>query len=70
MPLVEKMMKRMMHLRPETRQKMMVAMKAEQENPTLFKELMSEFMECFTSSDANKDGMLDLKEFKAFTAAY
>ena len=69
-PLVKKMMKRMMNLKPETRQKMMVAMKAEQENPTLFKEIMTEFMGCFTSSDADKDGKLNLKEFKAFTAAY
>jgi Ca2+-binding EF-hand superfamily protein len=69
-PLVEKMIKRMMNLRPETRQKMMVAMKSEQENPTLFKELMEEFMNCFNGSDANKDGKLDLKEFKAFYVAY
>lgn len=26
-------------------------------------------MDCFTSSDANKDGLLDLKESKAFFAS-
>ena len=31
---------------------------------------MTEFMDCFISSDANKDGKLDLKEFKAFTTKY
>ena len=69
-PLVKKMMKRMMNLRPETRQKMMVAMKSEQDNPTLYKELMTEFMDCFTAADADKDGKLNLKEFKAFTVKY
>jgi hypothetical protein len=61
------MMKRMMNLRPETMQKMMTAMKSEQDNPALFKEIMKEFMDCFTSSDSDKDGKLNQKEFKAFT---
>jgi len=69
-PLVKKMMKRMMNLRPETMQKMEAAMKSEQENPTMFKEIIEEFLGCFNSSDANKDGLLDLKEFKAFTNSY
>jgi Ca2+-binding EF-hand superfamily protein len=49
---------------------MMTAMKAENENPALFKELINEFMECFTSADADKDGKLNQKEFKAFTNKY
>lgn len=31
---------------------------------------MTEFMDCFNGADANKDGKLDLKEFKVFTVSY
>jgi len=60
----------MMGFRPETRAKMMTAMKAESENPTLFKEIMTEFMDCFKSADANQDGLLNLEEFKAFNSKF
>lgn len=45
-------------------------MKAETDNQPLFKELMQEFMDCFTAADADKDGKLNLSEMKAFILAY
>ena len=41
-------------------------MNAEENNPTLFKEMKMEYMSCFKASDANNDGLLDMAEFKVF----
>jgi len=40
--------------------------KAEECNPELFKEYMDEFKSCWVACDANKDGVLNLEEFKVF----
>lgn len=39
-------------------------MDAEFKNPTLFKEIMTEFIACWKSCDVNKDGKLVKSEFK------
>lgn len=59
-----------MAMKPETKKKMGEAMRAESDNPALFKELVAEFMEMFQTADANKDGRLDLKEYKAYVNLY
>ena len=41
-------------------------MKADEENPALFREMKAEFEMVWNESDANKDGLLDLDEFKVF----
>jgi hypothetical protein len=69
-PLTSKALKRMMRLKPAAMGKMMEHFEAEHKNPALFKEIMAEFMEMWKIADANKDGCLDLTEFKVFAEKY
>ena len=44
----------------------MEAFTAEETNPVLYGELMSEFANTFNRADANSNGVLDMREFKVF----
>jgi len=59
-------MKRMKRYAPEVQAKYMASFNAEDSNPTLFKEMMSEFLTCWKVCDVNKDGVLKRDEFKVF----
>ena len=69
-PLVEAAMKRMAACQPATQAKMKQAMQAERKDPALFNQIMDEFEATFHAADANKDGLLNRQEFKAFSAAH
>jgi hypothetical protein len=45
---------------------MMEYMEAEEKNPELFKQIVAEFMMTWKQSDTNADGLLNLREFRAF----
>jgi Ca2+-binding EF-hand superfamily protein len=65
-PLAKKAMMRMTKYKDETKAKIGEYMKAEEENPALFAEMMTEFKNTWTLCDKNKDGVLNLEEFKDF----
>jgi Ca2+-binding EF-hand superfamily protein len=65
-PLAKKAMARMTKYKDETKAKIGEYMKAEEENPALFAEMMTEFKNTWTLCDKNKDGVLNLEEFKDF----
>jgi hypothetical protein len=48
----------------------MEAMNADEENPEMFREMKKEFQMVWEKADANKDGLLDLNEFKVFMVEY
>jgi len=64
--LAMKAMMRMTRYKPETKAKIAEYMRAEEENPALFAEMMTEFKNTWTACDKNKDGLLNLDEFKDF----
>lgn len=59
-------MARMSKYKPETKAKIGEYMKAEDNNPPLFREMMTEFKATWTACDKNKDGVLNEEEFKDF----
>jgi len=65
-PLAKKAMQRMSRYKPETKAKIGEYMKAEEENPKLFAEMMTEFKNTWVACDKNKDNVLNLEEFKDF----
>ena len=54
----------------ETKAKIGEYMKAEEENPALFAEMMAEFKNTWTVCDKNKDGVLNLEEYKDFAVKF
>jgi hypothetical protein len=64
--LMDKALGRFQKFSKATQAKIMEAMKADEENPAMFKEMRAEFEMVFNEADANKDGVLDLDEFKVF----
>jgi len=41
-------------------------MSAKTQNPKLYGEMIGEFMGCFMACDMNKNGVLEMNEFKVF----
>ena len=58
-PLAKKAVQRMSKYKDETKAKIGEYMKAEEENPALFAEMMTEFKNTWTACDKNKDGVLN-----------
>ena len=66
-PLMREVFLRFRKFKKETMAKIQEEMKAEDENPELYKKLHAEFVALWQECDANKDGVLTLDEFKVFS---
>jgi len=65
-PLMREVFLRMRKFKKETMAKIQEEMKAEEENPELYKKLHDEFVALWKECDANNDGVLTMDEFKVF----
>jgi len=68
--LMEKAMGRFQKFSKATQAKYMEAMKADEENPAMYREMKAEFEGVWKESDADADGLLNLDEFKVFMNKY
>ena len=64
--LTQQQMIQMSSFKPVTQSKIREAMRAENDNKKLFMEQIGEFYMCFNACDVNKNGVLELPEFKTF----